>query len=188
HVNSISLIRIEEGKVVDNNVVEPNKSDLSKPIEEIGRKEETKGGANDETVRNAKKEPKEELVEMHRSQSLGYYLKHEINKKLIEGLIGNQCCNDSLLAVQLGKMDNETYDSLPIPELLYNIEEETKDGIGPVTPNSTVSRLILEWEERIKLHKEKEMEFNQWRSKVFNDGRSILRNGGCGLEDERGVM
>ncbi|GJS24056.1 zinc finger, CCHC-type containing protein, partial [Tanacetum coccineum] len=74
-----------------------------------------------------------------------------------------------------------------IPELLYNTEEETKDGIDLVTPNNTVSRLILEWEERIKLHQEKEMEFSQWRSKVFNDGRSILKNKGCGLENEGGV-
>ncbi|GKD48714.1 hypothetical protein Tco_1277690 [Tanacetum coccineum] len=103
---------MEEGKVVDKNVVEPNESDIAKPIKVIDRKEETEGGADDETVRNAKKEPEEELVEMRRSQSLGYYLKHEINKKLIEGLIGNQSCNDSLLAVQLGKMDNETYDSM----------------------------------------------------------------------------
>ncbi|GJW21226.1 hypothetical protein Tco_0031848 [Tanacetum coccineum] len=86
--------------------------ELRKKALVIDRKEETEGGADDETVRNAKKEPEEELVEMRRSQSLGYYLKHEINKKLIEGLIGNQSCNDSLLAVQLGKMDNETYDSM----------------------------------------------------------------------------
>ncbi|GJW50426.1 reverse transcriptase domain-containing protein [Tanacetum coccineum] len=74
-----------------------------------------------------------------------------------------------------------------IPELLYNIEEETEDGIDPITPNSTVSRLILKWEERIKLHQEKEMDFNQWRSKMFNDGRSILINEVCGQEDEGGV-
>ncbi|GKE53593.1 hypothetical protein Tco_1488749, partial [Tanacetum coccineum] len=64
HVNSISLIRMEEGKVVDKNVVEPNESDIAKPIEVIDRKEETEGGVDDETVRSAKKKPEEELVEM----------------------------------------------------------------------------------------------------------------------------
>ncbi|GJV14758.1 retrovirus-related pol polyprotein from transposon TNT 1-94 [Tanacetum coccineum] len=67
-----------------------------------------------EIIRNAKKEPEEDLVKMPMSQPVGYYLKHEINKKLIEGLIGNQRFNDSLLAMQLGIMDNEIYDSLPV--------------------------------------------------------------------------
>ncbi|GKA77928.1 hypothetical protein Tco_0784465 [Tanacetum coccineum] len=31
----------------------------------------------------------------------------------------------------------------------------------------TVNRLVLEWEEKIKLHLEREMQFNQWRSKNF---------------------
>ncbi|GKC26421.1 hypothetical protein Tco_1033715 [Tanacetum coccineum] len=133
HVNSISLIRMEEGKVVNKNVVEPNESDIAKPIEVIDRKEETKGGANDETARNAKKGPKEELVEMPRSQPVGYYLKHELKKKLIEGLIGNQRFNDSLLAVQLGKIDNETYDSLPIGPIHKDILKKKitkKEDIG----------------------------------------------------------
>ncbi|GJR78331.1 hypothetical protein Tco_0149116 [Tanacetum coccineum] len=64
HVNSISLIKMKEGKVIDKNVVEPNQSNVAKPIEVIDKKEETKGGADDETIRNAKKESKEELVEM----------------------------------------------------------------------------------------------------------------------------
>ncbi|GJU82261.1 zinc finger, CCHC-type containing protein [Tanacetum coccineum] len=105
---------MEEGKVVDKNVVDPNESDVTKLIEVIDRKEEIEGGANDETIRNGKKEPEEELMKMPRSQPIGYYLKHEINIKLIEGLIRNQRFNDSLLAVQLGKMDNETYNSLPV--------------------------------------------------------------------------
>ncbi|GJV26024.1 zinc finger, CCHC-type containing protein [Tanacetum coccineum] len=48
-----------------------------------------------------------------------------------------------------------------IPESLCRVEEGTKSDIDPVAPTTTVSRLILEWEERIKLHQEKEMEFNQ---------------------------
>ncbi|GJX22311.1 retrovirus-related pol polyprotein from transposon TNT 1-94 [Tanacetum coccineum] len=50
---------------------------------------------------------------MPRSQPIGYYLKHEINEKIIEGLIDYHKYNDSLLATRLGKMDNETYNSLP---------------------------------------------------------------------------
>ncbi|GJX91443.1 zinc finger, CCHC-type containing protein [Tanacetum coccineum] len=48
-----------------------------------------------------------------------------------------------------------------IPESLCRVEEGTENDIDPAAPTTTVSRLILEWEERIKLHQEKEMEFNQ---------------------------
>nr|GEV41158.1 cytochrome P450 [Tanacetum cinerariifolium] len=98
----------------------------------------------------------EELMEMPRSQPIRYYLKHEINKELIEGLIGNQ----------------RTYVQRNTQE-----EDNNKGGCG---------RLILEWEERIKLHREREKEFNQWRSKVFNNGRSTLMNEGCEVSDEGG--
>ncbi|GJX58192.1 hypothetical protein Tco_0289582 [Tanacetum coccineum] len=48
----------------------------------------------------------------------------------------------------------------------------------------TVNRLVLEWEERIRLHQEKEMEFNQWRSKNFKDECPALTEEEEGVEDE----
>nr|GEY84285.1 hypothetical protein [Tanacetum cinerariifolium] len=70
HVNSISLIRMEEeksvksNKVVDKNVMEPNTSDVAEPI-----KEEIEDGTSNELVKSAEKELKknerEELVEMY---------------------------------------------------------------------------------------------------------------------------
>nr|GEW80013.1 hypothetical protein [Tanacetum cinerariifolium] len=47
-----------------------------------------------------------------------------------------------------------------IPESPCRVDEKTEDDIDHVTPTNTVSRLILEWEERIKYHQEKEMGFN----------------------------
>ncbi|GJT58391.1 hypothetical protein Tco_1001924 [Tanacetum coccineum] len=38
---------MEEGKVVDKNIAEPNKSNVAKPIEVIDRKEETEGRVDD---------------------------------------------------------------------------------------------------------------------------------------------
>ncbi|GJT87801.1 retrovirus-related pol polyprotein from transposon TNT 1-94 [Tanacetum coccineum] len=61
----------------------------------------------------------EALVETPRSGHIGFYLKHEINKKLIEGLVDNHKYNDLLLATRLGKMDHETYKSLPAKSM-YN--------------------------------------------------------------------
>ncbi|GJZ93953.1 glucose/ribitol dehydrogenase [Tanacetum coccineum] len=48
----------------------------------------------------------------------------------------------------------------------------------------TVNRLVLEWEERIKLHLEREMEFNQWRSKNFKGKHPTLITTKRGMDDE----
>ncbi|GKC69442.1 hypothetical protein Tco_1115325 [Tanacetum coccineum] len=61
HVNSISLIIIEEEKSVESNevggknVVEPNKSDIAEPIMVADRKEEIKNRTNDEPERSVEK-------------------------------------------------------------------------------------------------------------------------------------
>nr|GEX63435.1 hypothetical protein [Tanacetum cinerariifolium] len=47
-----------------------------------------------------------------------------------------------------------------IPESPCRVDEKSEDDIDPVTLTNTISRLILEWEERIKYHQEKEMGFN----------------------------
>ncbi|GJZ48980.1 zinc finger, CCHC-type containing protein [Tanacetum coccineum] len=52
-----------------------------------------------------------------------------------------------------------------IPESLCKIERGVKNDIEPIAPTMTVNRLVLEWEERIKLHLEKEIKFDQWKSK-----------------------
>nr|GFA12108.1 putative retrotransposon Ty1-copia subclass protein [Tanacetum cinerariifolium] len=56
-------------------------------------------------------------------------------KPLVEGLIGNQRFNDSLLAVQLGKMERESYDSLPVGPMLKAILKKKitqKEDIGGI--------------------------------------------------------
>ncbi|GKA60182.1 MAK10-like protein [Tanacetum coccineum] len=71
-----------------------------------------------------------------------------------------------------------------IPEPLSHVEKGIKNDIEPIAPTMTVNRLILEWEERIRLHQEKEMEFNQWRSKNFKDERPALTEEEEGVDDE----
>nr|GEU54397.1 hypothetical protein [Tanacetum cinerariifolium] len=61
-----------------------------------------------------------------------------------------------------------------IPEPPSHVEKGIKNDIEPIAPTMTVNRLVLEWEERKILHQEKEMEFNQWRSKNFKDERPAL--------------
>ncbi|GJS98809.1 zinc finger, CCHC-type containing protein [Tanacetum coccineum] len=149
-------------------------------------------------VKDISREKVRELVEAPRSQPIEFYLKHRINKELIEGLVGNPRFNDSLLAIQLGKMGCETYHSLPVEPMRKAIlkkmiskkedmEEREEDEINPTTPISIVSKRILEWEERIKFHLGKEMEFDQWRSKVFNKELQAPAKEEFGLEEEGGV-
>ncbi|GKA03063.1 reverse transcriptase domain-containing protein [Tanacetum coccineum] len=61
-----------------------------------------------------------------------------------------------------------------IPEPLCKTERGVKNDIEPIAPTMTVNRLVLEWEERIRLHQEKEMEFDQWRSKNFKNEHPAL--------------
>ncbi|GJU92245.1 retrovirus-related pol polyprotein from transposon TNT 1-94 [Tanacetum coccineum] len=74
-----------------------------------------------------------------------------------------------------------------IPEFLCKTEERDEDDIDPVTPISIVSRQILEWEERVKCHLEKELEINQWRSKVFDNNYFVSKNEASDVNDEGGV-
>ncbi|GJY34395.1 hypothetical protein Tco_0418864 [Tanacetum coccineum] len=61
-----------------------------------------------------------------------------------------------------------------IPESPCKIEKGIKNDIEPIAPTMTVNRLVLEWEEKIKLHQEKETKFDQWRSKNFIDKHPAL--------------
>ncbi|GJS52404.1 reverse transcriptase domain-containing protein [Tanacetum coccineum] len=56
-----------------------------------------------------------------------------------------------------------------IPESFCKDEKGIKNDIEPIAPTMTVNRLVLEWEEKIKLHQEKEMQFDQWRNKNFKN-------------------
>ncbi|GKB16461.1 MAK10-like protein [Tanacetum coccineum] len=55
----------------------------------------------------------------------------------------------------------------PFLTMAKAVEKGVKNDIEPIASIMTVNWLVLEWEERIKLHLEKEMKFNQWRSNNF---------------------
>ncbi|GJW11399.1 MAK10-like protein, partial [Tanacetum coccineum] len=67
---------------------------------------------------------------------------------------------------------------------LSHIENGIKNDIEPIAPTMTMNRLVLEWEERIRLHQEREMEFNQWRSKNFKSERHALVGKEDGVGDD----
>ncbi|GJV58749.1 MAK10-like protein [Tanacetum coccineum] len=65
-----------------------------------------------------------------------------------------------------------TFHRIPDPPCMT--DKGVKNDIEPIAPTMTVNRLVLEWEERIRLYQEKEMEFDQWRSKNFKDKHPSL--------------
>ncbi|GKC59450.1 reverse transcriptase domain-containing protein [Tanacetum coccineum] len=65
-------------------------------------------------------------------------------------------------------------------------EKGVKNDIEPIAPTMTMNRLVLEWEE--KLHLEREMEFNQQRSKNFKGKHPTLITTKGGIKDKREVM
>ncbi|GKE77595.1 hypothetical protein Tco_1543715, partial [Tanacetum coccineum] len=71
-----------------------------------------------------------------------------------------------------------------IPEPLSYVEKGIKNDIEPIAPTMTVNGLVLEWEEKIRLHQEKKIEFNQWRSKNFKNKHPTLIGEEEGMEDE----
>ncbi|GJY75934.1 hypothetical protein Tco_0481050 [Tanacetum coccineum] len=129
YVNVISLIRIENDKgtesdmVVDKSAVEPIK--LVDKEEAMDEKEDDEPNESMNKDSTRWRKYADILLEIPRSQLIGYYLKHEINEKIIKGLVDNHKYNNSLLATCLGKMDNETYNSLPIGPM-YNVILKSK--------------------------------------------------------------
>ncbi|GJT44402.1 hypothetical protein Tco_0953117 [Tanacetum coccineum] len=133
-VNSISLIRIEEEKnvkddeVVNEIVLEPDGSDAAVPPKEVDKVNGAENRTEDEPVRSA-----DELVETPSSQNVGYYLKHKINEKFIEGLVENQRFNESLLATRVGKMKQKTYNLLlmgPMHDAILKKKIPKNEDIG----------------------------------------------------------
>ncbi|GJW41923.1 hypothetical protein Tco_0070722 [Tanacetum coccineum] len=75
-----------------------------------------------------------------------------------------------------------------IPKSFCKDEKGVKNDIEPIAPTMIVNRLVLEWEEKIKLHQEKEMEFDWWRNKNFKNERPAPVKIKDGIDDEGEVM
>ncbi|GJR11671.1 zinc finger, CCHC-type containing protein [Tanacetum coccineum] len=264
NVNYISLARGEEERNDNDDMAADsgiNRTYTKMPVKEAEKETEAEKGTKNKPIKRAERE---ETAEASSSRPVGYYSKHRINEKLIEGLIDNHRFNDSPSGIRAGKdkiggnfeipcnigglkrinalvdqgsdvnvMPLSTYMKLtderpaetdirlslashsyiyplgiakdvlvdvvgyvypmdfvildikedekrpfilgiPIPESLCKVEKGIKNGIEPIAPTMTVNRLVLEWEEKIKLHQEKEMKFDQWMSKNFRNKHPAL--------------
>ncbi|GJV48820.1 MAK10-like protein [Tanacetum coccineum] len=63
-----------------------NETDTEIPVKEAEKENKAEGGTKNEPIRRTEND---EVVEVPSSQPVGYYLKHRINEKLIEGLVDN---------------------------------------------------------------------------------------------------
>ncbi|GJW81168.1 MAK10-like protein [Tanacetum coccineum] len=143
NVNSISLIRGEEkmnaddNATSDDNIERPDESDAEVQLNKVDKENEAKNRTKNEPLKSAEKKSTQfkevESLEVPNSQAVGYYLKHRINEKLIEGLVENHRFNDSLSAARVGKMKWKTYKLLPrgpIYEAILKKKITKKEDIG----------------------------------------------------------
>nr|GEU68861.1 hypothetical protein [Tanacetum cinerariifolium] len=94
--------------VVDKNVVEPIELVDKEEAMDEETDNESNGSMNEVSTRWGKYADR--LLEMPSSQPIGHYLKHEINKKTINGLVDDHKYNNSLLATRLGIADDVLID------------------------------------------------------------------------------
>ncbi|GJV15341.1 hypothetical protein Tco_1360664 [Tanacetum coccineum] len=187
----------------------PSKSEDEEPLKEVNVINEVERRAADKPTKsvreNVTKNEGEEPAGVSSSHAR-INEKHRINEKLIEGLVENHRKEDEKTPFILGtpfltkakaliKLDKGTitlrsrkskisFHRIPKPHC--RIEKRIKNDIEPIAPTMTVSVSVLEWEEKIKIHQEKEMKFDQWRSKIFNVCPTPIKEE-CELEDEGGV-
>nr|GEW10502.1 hypothetical protein [Tanacetum cinerariifolium] len=86
------------------------------------------------------------------------------------------------------KYGKNKIDFIKVPALPSELEKSVEDDLDLVTLTNTDSKLILKSEERSKYHQEKEMEFNQWRSTMFDKKGSISEKEGCEERNKGGVI
>ncbi|GJX37592.1 putative ribonuclease H-like domain-containing protein [Tanacetum coccineum] len=68
---------------------------------------------------------------------------------------------------------DETSGILKFPR---KVRKKKRNDIEPMIPTNHVNQKILEWEERIEKCKEDEIEFDKWKSKVFDDKDLVGHN------------
>ncbi|GKE45070.1 zinc finger, CCHC-type containing protein [Tanacetum coccineum] len=71
-----------------------------------------------------------------------------------------------------------------IPDSTCMTAKGVKNDIKPIAPTMNVNKPVLKWEERIKLHLERKIEFNHWRSKNFKGKHPTLVTVEGGMDDE----
>ncbi|GJW33602.1 hypothetical protein Tco_0053634 [Tanacetum coccineum] len=187
NLNSISLTKGEEGgsnrtKVTPGNVEKPTETETEMPVMEVEKINEVENGAkliktskNEEAVEapgnlkhvNALDDQGSDVNVMPYST----YTKLTDEKPTetdIRLSLASHSYNYPLGIVEDVLVEISEHVSFHRkPDSSNMIDKGVKNDIEPIAPTMTVNRLVLKWEEKIKLNLEREMQFNQWRSKNF---------------------
>ncbi|GKB96674.1 MAK10-like protein, partial [Tanacetum coccineum] len=95
----------KDNAISGDSIENPDGSDAIVPLKGVKKGNEAENRIKNKPVKSAKMKltqiEEEELVETPSSQPVGYYLKHKINKKLVEGLTENQRFNDFLSVTRI---------------------------------------------------------------------------------------
>ncbi|GJX19400.1 ribonuclease H-like domain-containing protein [Tanacetum coccineum] len=190
-VNSISMTKEEEEKsdkteITPNNIEKPTEIEAEVPVKEA----ETKNGAENEAGNKTIKTPEnEEAVEAPGD------LKH-VNALVDQGSDVNVIPYSTYIKLT-EERPAEIDIRLSLASHLYiyplgiaeDVLVEVAEHVYPIDfvildIKENEKRLVLEWEEKIKLYLEREMKFNQWRSKNFKGRHPTLTATKEGMEDD----
>ncbi|GKB50771.1 reverse transcriptase domain-containing protein, partial [Tanacetum coccineum] len=188
----------QDNAISYNDIVRPDRSDTVVPLKEVDKENEVGNGAGDEVVKSAEEKLKkidEKNQGRHPTLRItddvlvdvaGYvypvdFVILDIKEyKKRPFILGTPILTTTKAVIKFDKgtitlrFEKSKMSFNRIPESLYRIEKGIKNDIEPIAPTMTINRLVFEWEVRIKLHQEKEMEFDQWRSKIFKNKRPVL--------------
>ncbi|GJX56672.1 reverse transcriptase domain-containing protein [Tanacetum coccineum] len=196
YVYAISLVNMKKDKsiknneVVNKNVVESSELDVVEPIKLVDKKKKMDHGLDDESVRSMK----EELTGWETKADVLVKMPRLTNEKLVGTDIRLSLASHSYI-YPLGLAKDVLIDIAgyvyPLDFVILDIEEDknrpfiletpflitTKAEIrfdkGTITLKASKNKInffkIICPLERIKNHQEKEIGFNKWRSKVFDD-------------------
>nr|GEU87132.1 hypothetical protein [Tanacetum cinerariifolium] len=204
-------LNVDDNATSEYSIKRPDRSDTEVQLNEFEKKNEAENGTKNELIKSPEKEPteveEEESTEAPSSQPVRnsrgrvsgcfwpcvprglHDFKHKGGRKR-PFILGSPFLTTTKVVI---KFDKETitlrsgkskisFHRIPKPNC--KIEKGIKNDIEPIAPTMTVNRLVLEWEERIKLHQEKDMEFNQCRSKTFENKHPVFMKEKRDVEDE----
>ncbi|GJR48123.1 hypothetical protein Tco_1316226 [Tanacetum coccineum] len=129
NVNSISLARDKEERS-DKTDVTPDNTKIPTETKVPVKEAEMNNEAESKPIKMAEEE---EMTELPSFQPVEYYLEHDINEKLIEGLVDNHRFNDSISRAQAGKTKRKTYNVMPkgpVYEAILRKRITRKEDIG----------------------------------------------------------
>ncbi|GJX78297.1 zinc finger, CCHC-type containing protein [Tanacetum coccineum] len=104
------MTKIEEEERSDKTDATPDNTEMPTKIKMPMKEVKMNNEVECEPIKMAEEE---ETTEVPSSQPVEYYLKHDINKKLIEGFVDNHRFNDFLSRARAGKAKRKTYNISP---------------------------------------------------------------------------